>query len=98
LIFSSGGKIQYHNGTSATDLQDYVANTAYDFELTIDVSAHTFDISIDGVSKGTGLAFYNATMSSLDAVKVYKPASQNFKFHLDKLRVRKYVSPEPEVN
>lgn len=98
LIFSSGGKIQYHNGTSAIDLQDYAANTAYEFELTVDVAAHTFDITIDGVSKGTGLAFYSASMSSLDAVKVYKPASQDFKFHLDKLRVRKYVSPEPEVN
>lgn len=98
LIFSSGGKIQYHNGTSAVDLQDYTANTAYEFELTVDVAAHTFSISIDGVSKGTGLVFYNATMSSLDAAKVYKPASQDFKFHLDKLRVRKYVSPEPEMD
>lgn len=98
IIFDASGNIQYHNGTSATTLRSYSANTVYEFELTVDVSAHTFGISIDGVSEGTGLAFYNVTMGSLDAIKVYKPASQNFVFHIDKIRVQKYVSPEPEVN
>lgn len=98
IIFDASGNIQYHNGTSATTLRSYSANTAYEFELTVDVASHTFDINIDEVSEGTGLAFYNATMGSLDALKIYKPASQDFVFHIDKIRVQKYVSPEPGVS
>lgn len=93
IYFSSNGNIYYYDG-SAYSLQAYSADTWYYLKAVVNVSADTFDLWIDGVSRVSSGGTLGDITAGISAISIRGwSSSQNF--YTDNLFTRQYVSPEP---
>lgn len=65
--YSLDGFLKYQDGTGAHDTGiPFTPNTAQRFEALVDLDARTFDLSVDGVSVGTGRQFQHEQFTGID--------------------------------
>ena len=96
LYFSTGPNIYYYDGSSHI-LQSYTTDTWYRFQITTHPSADTFDIKIDGVSRGTGLGTRGSIIGGINAIS-FMGWTAGGSIYADMIFNRKYNSPEPAFN
>ena len=93
IVFRKTGQIAYDDGT-LNNLQAYSADTWYELELLVDVVSKTFDINIDGTSKGTGIGFLGGGVSSINRIMLRKSSgadSQSVTAYFDDIRIQEYA-------
>ena len=90
LYFGSGPKIYYYDGTTH-EIQTYGINQWYRFEITTHPTADTFDLKIDGVSKGTGLGTRGSIVGGINAIS-FMSSSTSKHLYIDMIFMRKYAA------
>ena len=79
IYFTNEGKIFYYDGSSTHELQAYSINTWYHLKITVNVTADTFDLDIDGVNRVVGGGAYGDITSGISAISMREwTSSQNW--------------------
>ena len=87
LLATATGMLQYFNGNTKVDLQEYKADTWYTVKFVADASQKTYDVYIDGEQKVTGAAFRKGTFADLDYLFIACQGKYNSKLYIDSIEV-----------
>ncbi|MDD5458050.1 MAG: hypothetical protein PHF37_01455 [Phycisphaerae bacterium] len=74
VLFNGTGYITAYNGTTATDLMTYAAQT-YDIRIVADIAAKTYDVYVDNVLKANDYAFYDNLATDIGTVRIMRYTS-----------------------
>jgi hypothetical protein len=85
ITYSVGGQLIYHTGTSTNLGPNYAAGVWQDFEVVLDMSAETYDFTVDGVPVATGAAFWQ-TGGDFRVLK-FVAAGDSTHFRIDDVKI-----------
>jgi hypothetical protein len=91
--FTAAGTVTTGAGVA---LGTYAAGTDLDVAIIANVATGTYDLTINGVSRGTGLAFHG-TVASLDCIRFHWPAGENGTAYVDDIRMQPAAAAEPTI-
>jgi hypothetical protein len=94
LKFTATGTVTTGAGAA---LGTYTADTDLDVVIAGDVGTDTYDLTINGASRGTGLAFHDSPIANLSRIRLHWPAGANGTAYLDHLRVQPAAAAEPTI-
>ncbi|MDD5458049.1 MAG: PEP-CTERM sorting domain-containing protein [Phycisphaerae bacterium] len=92
VLFNGTGYITAYNGTTATNLMTYAAQT-YDIRILADITAQTYDVYVDNVLKADDYAFYDGSATDIGTLRIMRYTSTAV--NVDNVAIYSGLIPEP---